>query len=221
MSNKNEQPRVGIIVIPGLGTPASGDCHTLRILSQKLADLVNGIVWAIEYDKVTAQAVVEWVEKNNISVLVIMGHSFGGAALKWLLDQFAAMDDCFVHLSLFFDPAPNGPLFHQFFSWQKARNHNMLRWEIQYEVTDAVVCFYQTGQVYLELPILGKIGICGVPFRVPGEDDEDREKLMNIDCTPWNLDHNGIPESPVVHKLVEHAFRTLMTKHEIVCKELN
>jgi pimeloyl-ACP methyl ester carboxylesterase len=151
--------------------------------------------------------------------VILCGHSYGGAAVKWLLDRWAANADGNpqVDLAIFFDPAPEAAHFHQFFSWQAADANLLSRWHVPLTVARRAICLYQRN----EMLVPGVLGVCGVPF-VPAPPAADvvcgadppelAGRVQNFNVTPWGLYHCHMLGDARVQELVRRAVEEVATR---------
>jgi hypothetical protein len=207
--------KTAIIVLPGLNTDPASDCWGLRPFVENLLaaelDGTGSQAFYFAWDKVRADTVAAAVA--GFERIIAIGHSFGGAAVKWLADQFAAgavkttigegtaatsvMLTVTIDLAVFLDPAPNGDRFHQFCSWQMADISDDFRWHCPPSI-HAAICFYQRN----EQIIPGIIGVCGVPFH-------SRLNVTNVNVTKWGLYHCHMCGDSRVQAMIAAAIEEL------------
>jgi pimeloyl-ACP methyl ester carboxylesterase len=204
--------RTAYITIFGLGTRATSDYHGLRAFMQSLVARGSGgdVAEFFAYDDpnlLTRVTQTVW----GFEGVILCGHSFGGAAVKWILDRWQPDGNPRVDLAIFLDPAPEGLHFHQFFSWQAADANLMSRWHVPLGVARRAICFYQRN----EIAVPGLVGVCGVPFvPVPtvadvvcreGEAPALSGSVQNFNVTGWGLYHCGMLGDARVQEIVRRA----------------
>jgi len=205
--------RTAFITIFGLNTPADSDCYGLRALMQSFAG-AGDIAAFFAYDDPQLLASVK-AAVAGFDRVVLCGHSHGGAAVKWVLDHWAAEGAVLrADLAIFLDPAPEACHFGQFFSWQAADANLLDRWHVPLSVCARAVCIYQRN----EMIIPGVIGVCGVPFVPvpvvadtlvsPGREasfDPSVASVQNINVTAWGVFHCHMLSDERVQGLVKVA----------------
>jgi pimeloyl-ACP methyl ester carboxylesterase len=201
------------LTVFGLNTPSGSECYGLRGVMESLAQAEDRVRF-FEYDQkdlvsaVTAAAV-------GFERVVLCGHSFGGAAVKWVLEQWKGEGNPRVDVAVFLDPAPEGIRFGQFFRWQDGDRDLMKRWRVPLKVVERVVCVYQRNSVVMG----GLVGVCGVPF-VPVPPVADvvcvagelaprlAGRVQNFDVTGWGVHHCHMLGDWRVQELIRRAVTT-------------
>lgn len=185
--------KILFIGIAGLNTSSEGDMLGMKAFLWKEADLRRGGASVfLQYDDPNLLEKVETAAKGY-DIVIIVGHSFGGAAAVWLSERVSFA----VLLTVLLDPAPNIDRFHQFYPWQIADILSTARWTLG-KAANKAICFYQHNMQ------IGGIGVCGVPIvERPGSQ-------RNIDVTPWGLVHNDMVSDPRVLAVISYAFTQLV-----------
>jgi pimeloyl-ACP methyl ester carboxylesterase len=212
--------RTAYITIFGRGTPATSECYGLRAFMQSFRG-EGDVAEFFAYDDpnlLTRVTQTVW----GCERVILCGHSYGGAAVKWISDRWAghAAGNPKVDLAVFFDPAPEAAHFHQFFSWQAADANLMSRWHVPLGVVRRAICLYQRN----EMLVPGVLGICGVPFvpvptvaDVVCRDDSPPElsgRVRNFNVTGWGLYHCHMLGDARVQALVSRAIRESLSEGE-------
>jgi hypothetical protein len=208
------------VPILGLNTPADSDCYGLRQFVQSLAHPEDALLF-LTFDDPQLESKIQ-AESKTCDQIILFGHSFGGAAVKFLLDRWNVLGSLTVALAVFFDPAPNVDRFNQWFSWQMADASLNDRWHIPSSCQRAL-CFYQRN----EQIIPGLIAVCGVPF-VPQPDATQVDQIpsggaivdlmlptrvgevININVTQWGLLHCGMLADNRVQTLVRSLVEDIL-----------
>jgi pimeloyl-ACP methyl ester carboxylesterase len=152
--------------------------------------------------------------------VILCGHSYGGAAVKWILDRWTPEGNPRTDLAVFLDPAPEAAHFHQFFSWQAADANLLNRWHVPLLSARRAICLYQRNSMVIP----GLIGVCGVPFvPVPTVADvicrQDEPpplagRVQNFNITEWDVHHCHMLGDARVQQLMRRAIQETLLEGE-------